>query len=434
MAAPSAPPIGIAVCRIPSARPSSVDGNQAMIARPLAALTLAPSAPTPTRTTVTPPNVCVVDATASMAACAGEPGGDHPALVDPVGDEPPGQEREEHPDPDRREHDSGLAERQPVLRLQRGAERRQADRGRGEARLRERPREHDPAIRADTSRTYTAGTVPAVRRLRWTRTLGHVGQYRTWPRVSASAPQLLRLADLVRVRAAVLGPGGLEHRRQPLQPRVGEEHAELLAELALEDVRVPVAVRAERGGGVVDVQRAQPVEADRGVDLVEAGVERGRVGHVDARHPEVARVEADAEPRMPVEPLPERRELVDRASDRAAGAGRVLHQQPRLVGAELEHLLHRRHDALEARLEAAAEVRADVEDDAVGADPARDLHRVAHRRDGLLVDGVVGRGEVAEVERVAEDAADPGLRPLLAEALEARRDRGSSAATCAGSA
>ena len=39
----------------------------------------------------------------------------------------------------------------------------------------------------------------------------------------------------------------------------------------------------------------------------------------------------------------------------------------------------------------------------------------------LSYDGVVGRGEVAEVERVAEDAADPGLGALLAEAVEARR-------------
>src|SRR5205823_8462556 len=254
---------------------------------------------------------------------------------------------------------------------------------------------------------------------------GHVSvsDTRTSPERSAqpARPQLLRLADLVRVRAAVLGARGLEHGRQPFQARTGQEHAELLAELALEDVRVPVAVRAERGGGVVDVQRAKPVEADPGVELVEARVELGRVGHVDAGHPEVAGVEADAEPRMPLEPLPDRRELRDRATDRPAGARRVLHQQPCLLGAELQHLLQRGNDALEPGLEAAAQVRAHVEDDAVRADGATDLHRVAHSGDGLLVDGVVGRGEVAEVERVAEDTADAGLCPLRTKPLEARR-------------
>ena len=70
-----------------------------MIARPLAALTLAPSAPTPTSAPVTAPNVSVLEATTSRAAAPGEPGRDHPALVDAVGDEPPGQQGEEHPDP-----------------------------------------------------------------------------------------------------------------------------------------------------------------------------------------------------------------------------------------------------------------------------------------------------------------------------------------------
>src|SRR4051812_7209062 len=133
--------------------------------------------------------------------------------------------------------------------------------------------------------------------------------------------QLLRLADLVRVRAAVLGAGGLQHGRQPLEPRGGEEHSELLAELPLEDVRVPVAVRAEGRGGVVDVQSLQPVEADRGLQLVEAGVQSGRVGHIYAGHPEVAGVEADAEPRVPSHPLVDRGELLDRAADRAARPG-----------------------------------------------------------------------------------------------------------------
>ena len=44
-AAAAAPPIGIADCRIPSASPRSSAPNQPITARPLAALTLAPSAP-----------------------------------------------------------------------------------------------------------------------------------------------------------------------------------------------------------------------------------------------------------------------------------------------------------------------------------------------------------------------------------------------------
>src|SRR5262245_19833839 len=66
-------------------------------------------------------------------------------------------------------------------------------------------------------------------------------------------------------------------------------------------------------------------------------------------------------------------------------------------------------------------MRSHMEYDTVGADSIPDLHRVAHRQNRLLVHGVVGRGEVAEVERVAHVTAHPGVGALLAEALEALR-------------
>jgi len=69
---------------------------------------------------------------------------------------------------------------------------------------------------------------------------------------------------------------------------VREEHAELLAHLALEHVGMPVPVRAERRSRIVHVQRAQAVETHRGVDRVEDGRVRVRVGHVDPAHVQVA--------------------------------------------------------------------------------------------------------------------------------------------------
>src|SRR6476660_4816205 len=161
------------------------------------------------------------------------------------------------------------------------------------------------------------------------------------PKESArpASVELLRLADLVRVGAAVVRTRCLEDGRQILKSRVRQEDAELLAELPLEDVRVPVAVRGEWRRGVVDVQRPEPVEADRRVELVETRVERCRVGHVHAGDPEMARVEADAEPRVATEPIVDRCELLDRAPDRPPGAGGVLHQEPRVARAQLEPLL-----------------------------------------------------------------------------------------------
>jgi hypothetical protein len=70
----------------------------------------------------------------------------------------------------------------------------------------------------------------------------------------------------------------------------------------------------------------------------------------------VARVEADAEARVAVETFDYRRELLERAPDRPARSGTVLDQQPRGVGAPLEHLFEGRQRPFKARFEAAAEV------------------------------------------------------------------------------
>src|SRR5262249_20305537 len=76
-----------------------------------------------------------------------------------------------------------------------------------------------------------------------------------------------------------------------------------------------------------------------------------------------------------------------------------------------------------AGLEARAEMRSNVEDDPVCVDRARDLHRVAQRRAGLLVQGGVGRAEVYEVERVRDDTAcgDAELGAAFLEAVEVGR-------------
>src|SRR5919198_345802 len=202
---------------------------------------------------------------------------------------------------------------------------------------------------------------------------------------------------------------------------MAQEGAELFADQALADVRVPVAVRPKRRGRIVDVQDAEPVEADPRVDLIHEPVELLPLGHVHSRHEEVARVEADPELRVRVEAVEERRQLVERAADRPARARRVLHQEPDPVAAEFEQLPHRAADALDARVEPGAEVGADVEHDCVGLDPAGDLDRVPERIDRLLVQLVVRAREVNEVEGVADHGADSGLGAALLEALEALR-------------
>ena len=124
---------------------------------------------------------------------------------------------------------------------------------------------------------------------------------------------------------------------------------------------------------------------------------------------------------MPVEPIHQHRELLQRAPDRAAGAGRVLHQEPGRLRAVLEDLLHGRDDTLQPGLEARAEMRADVEDHPLRPDRRGGVHRRAHGRDALLVELVVGAGEVDEVEGVDDGRADPELLTPLAERGEVGR-------------
>src|SRR5581483_2400624 len=79
--------------------------------------------------------------------CEHEPDRDHELLVDPIGEEAPREEREQHPDPDGAEDDARLAEREAVVRAERRSECWEPDGECGEARLRERPgRQDHPAV------------------------------------------------------------------------------------------------------------------------------------------------------------------------------------------------------------------------------------------------------------------------------------------------
>ena len=80
--------------------------------------------------------------------------------------------------------------------------------------------------------------------------------------------QLAEALDLGGIRPVPVRSGNLEDGREPLELRVREEEAEVLAHFALADVGVAVPVRTEPGGGVVHVQSAQAVEA-RGVKPLE---------------------------------------------------------------------------------------------------------------------------------------------------------------------
>ena len=147
---------------------------------------------------------------------------------------------------------------------------------------------------------------------------------------------------------------------------------------ALADRVVAVEVRAELGLRVVDMEAAETVEPDSRVDLGERRIESRRIRHVDAGDVPVARVETEAKPRMAVERIEDRGELVGRASDRAArpgGFSTTARDRPSSARAAPGSPAR----PARARLEARVEMRADMEDDAFGADCRCGLQRRLHR-------------------------------------------------------
>ena len=147
------------------------------------------------------------------------------------------------------------------------------------------------------------------------------------------------------------------------------------------------------------------------------GIDRGDVADVDARAVEVRGVEADAEPGVAAAAVDHGRQLGDRAAHRPARAGGVLEQQPGAVAGQLEHALEHGRGALEARVEAAAEVRAEVHDH--GQRPESATRAQGLREHGLraLHRELIRAGEVDQVRRVA-DGDEAGLGRQIAEARE----------------
>ena len=180
--------------------------------------------------------------------------------------------------------------------------------------------------------------------------------------------------------AFLVRAGGLQGRRQALEAGLGEEGGEaLFAHLAFAEVGVAVAAGAERGGGVVDVEAAEAVEADLLVGFVDDRRQVLLVGDVVALDEEVAGVEAEAEALAAAGELDQLRGLVEVAAEQALVAGGLLEQER----AALAVLRARRRSLSPARFiegPSGSFLRAGVQDDAGGADSVADPQRVGRAR------------------------------------------------------
>ena len=116
------PPIGTAVCRTPSAKPRSLRANQLVTARPVAVLALAPNAAIRKRSATRGTNAVAWAAAASAADSPEHPDRRGRALPDPVGREPPGEEREQCADARDPEQHADLGQAQVVVVAELGRE------------------------------------------------------------------------------------------------------------------------------------------------------------------------------------------------------------------------------------------------------------------------------------------------------------------------
>src|SRR4051794_35518632 len=147
-------------------------------------------------------------------------------------------------------------------------------------------------------------------------------------RLDAALAQRPAELELLLGRALLVGARRLEDHRQAVEARLAEEHrAAVLAQLALADVGVAVAVGAQLALRVVEVQRAEGVEADERRTLVEHACQPVGGPDVEAAGVQVAGVQAHAEPLVAAGGVDQAGQLVEGPAQRSAGARGVLQVQ-----------------------------------------------------------------------------------------------------------
>ena len=189
-----------------------------------------------------------------------------------------------------------------------------------------------------------------------------------------------------------------------------------LADLAIADVRVPVAIGREAGDGVVAVDHLDLLQTDDAVQLVDGLLHIRGVAFVVARRKRVARVEANGDALIAVERAEHLRDLLEPRADAATEPGVVLDQQPGVFRVRaLEHVTDVLGDRRQPCLKPGALVRSRMEDHAVDAQLVRGLEVAGERAFRALAQRRVVAGQVDQVDGVKVERRVAVLRGRLLE-------------------
>ena len=193
---------------------------------------------------------------------------------------------------------------------------------------------------------------------------------------------------------------------------------------ALADVGVAVLARPQGADRIVEVHAADEVEADLACELGQEVVPTGGAVERVAGGKGVAGVEADAEAMPAFGLCPDRRQVLQPASQHGSLAGGDLEQDSGRAGPELAiHGIERPGDRREPGLLPRSHVRAGMHHQRRDSERFATAELVGERRPGPREDLRIRRSEVDEIRRVRDHRSDRARRMRRAEGRRVLRQQ-----------
>ena len=201
------------------------------------------------------------------------------------------------------------------------------------------------------------------------------------------------------------------------ESRIVQQHPERLeAQTAFSYVLVTIHAAAARLLRIVQVERADPLDADRPMEVGERPVIAVGTADVIPGREQMTGIDANTDARRSVQAIDDLGEVLEPVAEIRALTGRVLQQYPGLyVGTFGKELTQGFGDQPETIGLRAAGVRTGVHDEAVQTKRIGAIQFLAQRRDRLRTQLALGGGDVDQIAVVRDDRTYAGVADALPE-------------------